>query len=61
MGLYLAKLIIEKQGGICRMENDGKDVLATIELPASREDGEADLAESDGKEGSAAEVSEKNT
>ena len=61
LGLYLAKLIIEKQGGICRMENDGKDVLATIELPASREDGEADLAESDGKEGSAAEVSEKNT
>ncbi|MBR6852053.1 MAG: HAMP domain-containing histidine kinase, partial [Lachnospiraceae bacterium] len=33
LGLYLARLIIEKQGGSCRLENDGKDVLATIEIP----------------------------
>ena len=33
LGLYLAKLIIEKQGGTCSLENDGKDVLATILLP----------------------------
>ena len=37
LGLYLARLIIEKQGGGCRMENDGKDVLATIEIPAATE------------------------
>lgn len=35
LGLYLAKLILEKQGGACRLENSGDDVLATIELPAS--------------------------
>lgn len=34
LGLYLAKLILEKQGGSCRMENDGEDVLATIDLPS---------------------------
>ena len=33
LGLYLARLIMEKQGGSCRLENDGKDVLATIEIP----------------------------
>ena len=33
LGLYLAKLILEKQGGSCKLENDGEDVLATIELP----------------------------
>ena len=33
LGLYLAKLIVEKQGGQCKLENDGEDVLATIELP----------------------------
>ena len=35
LGLYLAKLIIEKQGGSCRLENSGNDVLATVELPAA--------------------------
>lgn len=34
LGLYLSKLIIEKQGGSCLLENDGEDVLATIDLPA---------------------------
>jgi len=38
LGLYLAKLILEKQGGACRMENDGSDVLAVIELPAVMEE-----------------------
>ena len=38
LGLYLAKLILEKQGGACRMENDGSDVLAVIELPAVLEE-----------------------
>lgn len=33
LGLYLARLIIEKQGGTCTLENVGEDVLATIELP----------------------------
>lgn len=33
LGLYLARLIVEKQGGRCSLENDGEDVLATIELP----------------------------
>ena len=38
LGLYLARLIMEKQGGSCRLENDGNDVLATIEIPhASKE------------------------
>lgn len=35
LGLYLAKLILEKQGGTCRIENAGEDVLATIELPCA--------------------------
>ncbi|MBP5417717.1 MAG: hypothetical protein J6Y58_09380 [Clostridiales bacterium] len=38
LGLYLAKLILEKQGGACRMENDGSDVLATVEIPAVMEE-----------------------
>ena len=38
LGLYLAKLILEKQGGACRMENDGSDVLATVEIPAVLEE-----------------------
>ncbi len=33
LGLYLAKLIVEKQGGSCKIENDGDEVLATIRLP----------------------------
>ncbi len=33
LGLYLAKLIVEKQGGSCNIENDGDEVLATIRLP----------------------------
>lgn len=37
LGLYLAKLILEKQGGSCRMENDGNDVLATVMIPAAVE------------------------
>jgi Signal transduction histidine kinase len=35
LGLYLAKLILEKQGGSCRLENRGNDVLATVELPVA--------------------------
>ena len=35
LGLYLARLIVEKQGGSCKLENEGEDVLATIELPAA--------------------------
>ena len=35
LGLYLAKLILEKQGGSCRLENSGNDVLATVELPVA--------------------------
>ncbi|MBP5295066.1 MAG: HAMP domain-containing histidine kinase, partial [Lachnospiraceae bacterium] len=35
LGLYLAKLIVEKQGGSCHLTNDGEDVLATIEIPAA--------------------------
>ena len=38
LGLYLAKLILEKQNGTCRMQNDGNDVLATIEIPAVKEE-----------------------
>ncbi|MBR3057150.1 MAG: HAMP domain-containing histidine kinase [Clostridiales bacterium] len=33
LGLYLAKLIVEKQGGSCSLKNDGEDVVATIHLP----------------------------
>lgn len=36
LGLYLAKLILEKQGGSCQLTNDGEDVLATIEIPAAK-------------------------
>ena len=51
LGLYLARLIIEKQGGSCLMKNDGKDVLATIEIPAaSGEKLEEDHAASGEKE-----------
>ena len=49
LGLYLAKLIIEKQGGSCRMENAGSDVLATVEIPAAE----------GGEVGSEAEASEE--
>ena len=34
LGLYLAKLIIEKQGGNCSLKNDGQDVVAVVELPS---------------------------
>lgn len=34
LGLYLAKLLVEKQGGSCDMDNCGEDVIATICLPA---------------------------
>ena len=37
LGLYLARLILEKQGGTCWIRNDGDAVLATIELPAAEE------------------------
>ncbi|MBR5039740.1 MAG: HAMP domain-containing histidine kinase [Clostridiales bacterium] len=43
LGLYLAKLLVEKQGGSCDMDNSGEDVLATILLPA-------DTAGSEGSE-----------
>ena len=32
LGLYLAKLIIEKQGGSCSLSNDGDDVVAEMVL-----------------------------
>ena len=35
LGLYLGKLIIERQNGSVTLENDGKDVVATISLPYS--------------------------
>ena len=34
LGLYLAKLLVEKQGGSCDMKNMDEDVVATICLPA---------------------------
>lgn len=36
LGLYLGKLIIERQNGSVKLDNDGDDVVATIILPASR-------------------------
>ena len=35
LGLYLGKLIIERQNGTVAIENDGQDVVATINLPYS--------------------------
>lgn len=35
LGLYLAKLIIERQNGTVDLVNDGEDVVATVILPAS--------------------------
>ena len=34
LGLYLGKLIIERQKGSVSLDNDGDDVLATVSLPA---------------------------
>jgi two-component system sensor histidine kinase VanS len=35
LGLYLGKLIIERQNGTVNLENDGQDVVASIILPYS--------------------------
>ena len=35
LGLYLARLIITKQGGECSLSNEGNDVVATIILPST--------------------------
>ncbi len=35
LGLYLARLIITKQGGECSLSNGGKDVVAKISLPST--------------------------
>lgn len=35
LGLYLAKLIIDRQGGNCTVINESEDVLARIELPST--------------------------
>ena len=35
LGLYLGKLIIERQNGTVALENDGQDVVASIILPLS--------------------------
>ena len=36
LGLYIAKLIITKQGGSCTLSNDGDDVSAVISLPSTQ-------------------------
>ena len=33
LGLYLAKLILEKQGGTCKIENKENDVVAVMKVP----------------------------